>query len=104
MGGISGGEFIVLAVVAMIVLGPEKLPKYAAQLAKWIKAARRWMDQVKDQVGEELGPEAADVDWKSMDPRQYDPRRIVKDALVAPAASALQRPSNAPTPFDSEAT
>ena len=30
-----------------------------------------------------MGPEFDDVDWKALDPRQYDPRRIVRDALMA---------------------
>ena len=34
-----------------------------------------------DQVRQELGPEFDDVDWRKFDPRQYDPRRIVREAL-----------------------
>ncbi len=30
---------------------------------------------------EELGPDFDDMDWKKLDPRQYDPRRIIREAL-----------------------
>ena len=29
-----------------------------------------------------MGPDFEDVDWTSYDPRQYDPRRIVLEALM----------------------
>ena len=35
-----------------------------------------------EQVRSELGPEFDDVDWRKLDPRQYDPRRIVREALA----------------------
>ncbi len=34
-----------------------------------------------ESVRRELGPEFDDVDWAKLDPRQYDPRRIVREAL-----------------------
>src|SRR3954452_23783821 len=33
------------------------------------------------QMREELGPEFDEIDWRKLDPRQYDPRRIVREAL-----------------------
>jgi sec-independent protein translocase protein TatB len=79
--GINGSEFIVLLVVAAIVLGPERLPQYAAQLARLVRELRRMAQGASTQMREELGPEFDDIDWRKLDPRQYDPRRIVRDAL-----------------------
>lgn len=81
MFGISGPEFIVLLAVAAIVLGPERLPQYAQQLARLVRELRRMAQGAQEQVRAELGPEFEDVDWRKLDPRQYDPRRIVRDAL-----------------------
>lgn len=36
----------------------------------------------KDRMREEMGPDFDDIDWKQLDPRQYDPRRIIRDALL----------------------
>lgn len=82
MFGINGGEAIIILVVAILVIGPERLPKYAEQLAGLVKRARVLMADAKEKVSEELGPEITDVDWAQLDPRRYDPRRIVRDALL----------------------
>ena len=80
--GINGGELLVIALLALLVIGPERLPQYAAQLGRFVREARRMAVGARDQVRAELGPEFDDVDWQKLDPRQYDPRRIVKDALT----------------------
>jgi len=73
---------------------------------------------------DELGPDFDELEWKKLDPRQYDPRRILKEALldetparpaVTPAAttpaieSAYQKRQRylregRPAPFDPDAT
>ncbi len=82
MFSINGGEFIVLIVVALVVLGPERLPQYASQLAKLVREAKAFAVKAREQVREEMGEEFDDVDWQALDPRRYDPRRIVRDALL----------------------
>jgi sec-independent protein translocase protein TatB len=80
--GINGSEFVVLLVVAAVVLGPERLPQYAAQLGRLVRELRRMAQGASQQMREELGPEFDDIDWRKLDPRQYDPRRIVREALA----------------------
>jgi sec-independent protein translocase protein TatB len=80
--GVNGSEFIVLLVVAAVVLGPERLPRYAQQLARLIRELRRMAQGASAQMRDELGPEFDDIDWRKLDPRQYDPRRIVREALA----------------------
>jgi sec-independent protein translocase protein TatB len=89
VGPISGGELIVLLVLAAIVLGPERLPNYAQQLARLVRELRRMAQGATAQVRQEMGDEFNDVDWKKLDPRQYDPRRIVKEALLDPLDEAI---------------
>jgi sec-independent protein translocase protein TatB len=79
--GISGSEFLVLLVVAAVVLGPERLPQYAQQLARLVRELRRMAQGASEQMRSELGPEFDEIDWRKLDPRQYDPRRIVREAL-----------------------
>ena len=81
MFGINGPEFLVLALIALLVVGPERLPQYAAQLGRMVRELRRMANGARDQVRAELGPEFDDIDWQKLDPRQYDPRRIVREAL-----------------------
>ncbi len=81
MFGINPGEFAVLLLVALIVVGPERLPKYAQHLGRLVREGRRMAMGLREQVRGELGPEFDDVDWTKLDPRQYDPRKIIRDAL-----------------------
>ena len=82
MFGLSTEKFVILAIIAVFVLGPERLPHYAAQLAKLVKQLRRMVDGAKEQLSQEMGDEFSEVDWQKLDPRQYDPRRIIRDALL----------------------
>ena len=78
----NAGEAAILLVIILVVVGPERLPQYASQLARIVRELRKMAMGAKEQVRAELGPEFDDVDWKKLDPRQYDPRKIVRDALV----------------------
>ena len=108
---INGWELVVLVVVALLVIGPERLPEYSAKLAKMVKQLRGLADAAKVQLREQMGPEFDDVDWK-----QYDPRRIVREALmddgtdeaqpseVKAQSSSQRRAPDEPTPYDEDAT
>ena len=79
--GISGSEFLVIILVAVIVVGPQRLPEYTRKLTQMVRQLRVFLDNARSQIAEEVGPEMADLDLSSLDPRQYDPRKIVRDAL-----------------------
>lgn len=82
---VNGWEFILLIVLAVVILGPERLPEYAAKLAHFVRQARAMAEGAKGQLREQMGPEFDDIDWRQYDPRQYDPRRIVREALLDPS-------------------
>jgi len=44
-------------------------------------SAEKLVDNAQAQMKSEMGEGFEDVDWKKLDPRQYDPRRIVREAL-----------------------
>ncbi|MGN8246817.1 twin-arginine translocase TatA/TatE family subunit [Cellulomonas soli] len=91
---INGGEWLVLLLVAILVIGPERLPQYAEQLGVWARRARRFAKDARTRVDDELGEDIKDVDWAALDPRRYDPRRIVREALLddEPVARAATAP------------
>ncbi|WP_076262622.1 Sec-independent protein translocase protein TatB [Intrasporangium flavum] len=112
---INGWELLLLGVLAVIVLGPERLPEYAAKFGRFVRQARAMADRAKEQLKDEMGPEFSDIDWRAYDPRQYDPRKIVRDALNSPAEEAEVEPDkpvsaprghdpSKPTPWDADAT
>jgi len=79
---INPGELVILLIVAIVVIGPERLPKYAAELGRLVREVRTFARNAREQVRSEMGEEFDDVDWQALDPRRYDPRRIVREALL----------------------
>ncbi|WP_029210363.1 twin-arginine translocase TatA/TatE family subunit [Arsenicicoccus bolidensis] len=82
MWDVNGTEFLLLIVIAVVVLGPERLPEYAAKLGQLVRQAKAYAEGAKTSLRDQMGPEFDDIDWRQYDPRQYDPRRIVREALL----------------------
>jgi len=80
--GLTIDKVFIILVIALFLIGPERLPQYAAQLAKLVRNLRDMANGAKERMREEMGPEFDEVDWTKLDPRQYDPRRIIRDALL----------------------
>ncbi|GAA1605610.1 twin-arginine translocase TatA/TatE family subunit [Leucobacter chromiireducens] len=80
--GLTFEKMLVILVIALFVVGPDRLPMYAKKLGDLVRNIKRMADGAKDRLRDEMGPEFDEVDWKQLDPRQYDPRRIIRDALV----------------------
>jgi sec-independent protein translocase protein TatB len=79
-----------LLVLAVFILGPERLPQYARAFAQFIKKMRAMANSAQAQMKDELGEGFEDLDWKKLDPRQYDPRRIIREALLEDDTAAVK--------------
>lgn len=90
--GLDLNKLLVIGVIAVVLIGPERLPHYAEMLARFLKRSGEYLKGAKERVAEEMGPEFTETDWRKLDPRQYDPRRIIRDAILEPDA-----PSAAPS-------
>jgi sec-independent protein translocase protein TatB len=66
---IGTGELMALAVVALLVLGPEKLPRYAADAARFLRQVRNLANDARSEVTKELGPELDGLNLREMNPR-----------------------------------
>ncbi len=74
MSGIGGSEFLLLCLIGLLVLGPERLPRVASQLGHWLGKARLMTRTMKRQLEEEL-------DLKKnigIDPKDLDPNELLK--------------------------
>ena len=80
--GLTPDKLIIIVIIAVFLIGPDRLPGYAARLAQLVKQLRTFADDAKDRMREEMGDDFDEVDWRKLDPRQYDPRRIIREALV----------------------
>jgi sec-independent protein translocase protein TatB len=50
----SFGEIAVIGVVALVVLGPERMPKVARTIGEWIGKAQRYVNEVKSDINREM--------------------------------------------------
>ncbi|KZX22265.1 twin-arginine translocase TatA/TatE family subunit [Rathayibacter tanaceti] len=82
MFGLTFDKLLIIGVIAVFVLGPDRLPYYASQLGQLVRKMRGFATQARERVKDEMGEEFNEVDWRKLDPRQYDPRRIIRDALL----------------------
>ncbi|HNI71334.1 MAG TPA: sec-independent translocase [Marmoricola sp.] len=110
MFGIGPAEVIVIAVVALMVFGPDRLPEFARQAGRLVRQLRQLAKGAQDSLREELGPEYADLKLTDLDPRQAIRKHILEamdeeDPVVGAAAiTAARLPRGTRPPFDSEAT
>lgn len=78
MFGIGLPEFMVIAVVAMLVFGPDRLPDFARQAGRMVRQVRQLTKQARDDIRAELGPEYADFELTDLDPRRAIRKHIIE--------------------------
>jgi sec-independent protein translocase protein TatB len=72
-------KLLVLAVIALIVFGPNELPKIASQAGKVLRDLRRIAEGAKADLREGLGPEFQDFDFEDLNPRRFVQKRLLED-------------------------
>lgn len=81
MFGLTFEKLFLVAIIAGFVLGPQRLPGYAHRLGRAVRTLRNFVDSTRSTAEAEMGVPLRRSEWESLDLRQYDPRRIVADAL-----------------------
>ena len=120
---IGWGEIVVLALAALFIFGPDRLPGLAKDAATGIKKAREAITGVRGQLHDTLGDDFDHL--RDVDLRQYHPKTFIRSQLlgddedpsVKPSATgstaagagrstrtAVRRDSAVPPPFDVDAT
>ena len=112
---IGWGEIVVLALAALFIFGPERLPDLAKDAAIGLKKVRAAIRGVREQVNESLGDDLPEL--RNLDLRQYHPKTFIRSQLLgdddeepgdypvsAPVTVARPRDHATPPPFDSDAT
>jgi sec-independent protein translocase protein TatB len=108
--GIGLPELMVIAVVAVVVFGPDRLPDFARQAGRMVRQVRKFTESARDEIREELGPEFSDFELTDLDPRRAV-RKYIDDAWnEAEEDAEPARPGLRPLdegelpPYDSDAT
>ena len=77
---IGWGEIIVLALAALFIFGPERLPGLAKEAAEGIKRIRTALTGVRTQVNESLGDDLPGL--RDLDLRKYHPKTFIRTQLL----------------------
>lgn len=109
MFGLTLEKLLLVGLIAAVVIGPQRLPAVVARLTSLLRALRGVVDAARHRAATELGVPADATEWRALDPRRYDPRRIIAEALAAPpvviaADTASGAGSPATGPISSEST
>jgi sec-independent protein translocase protein TatB len=105
-------KLLILAVLALVVFGPNELPKMAAKAGRALRELRRIAEGAKSDLREGLGPEFADFDIDDLNPRRFVQKHLLSDqkepdpneADAGGTASADALPADREPAFDAEAT
>lgn len=99
------GEALLLLVLALIIFGPDQLPKVASQAGRALRQLRTMANSARDDLREGLGPEFADFDMADLNPRRFVRKHLLEDTddrdqvTEEPLLPFGERP-----PYDTEAT
>lgn len=114
--GIGPLELVVIAIVAVLVFGPDRLPEFARTAGRLLRQARQVVTNAQNDLRDELGPEFADLDVNDLNPRSFVRKHLLDgidddtEAMDKPTAGSLdltdrpRLPAGQRAPYDPEAT
>lgn len=103
MFGISGGEFVLLILLALLIFGPDQLPKAAQQIGRVLRQLRTMANSASSDIKEGLGPEYKDFDVQDLNPKRFIQKHFWEEEEEA-AKKPVSRLNGKRPPFDDEAT
>ncbi|MFI9152011.1 sec-independent translocase [Streptomyces sp. NPDC053367] len=74
-------ELVTLIVLAVLVFGPDKLPKVIQDVTRTIRKIREFSESAKRDIREELGPEFKDFEFEDLNPRTFIRKQLDNDDL-----------------------
>jgi sec-independent protein translocase protein TatB len=108
-------KLLILAVIALVIFGPNELPKIAAQAGRALRDLRKIAEGAKNDLREGLGPEFADFELDDLNPKRFVKKHFLDDLNGDSAKAAAPSPAHATAngtllapgerpPFDPDAT
>ena len=110
MFGVGLQELALIAFIAVLFIGPERMPELARQAGAILRKARDFANSARDELRDELGPSYADLELRDLDPRTIVRKHIIEAMEGAEDSARPQRSGHAPLgegelpPYDVEAT
>ncbi|MPY52927.1 sec-independent translocase [Streptomyces acidicola] len=74
-------ELVTIVVLAVLVFGPEKLPKMIQDVTRTIRKIRDFSESAKQDIRQELGPEFKDFEFEDLNPKTFIRKQLDNDEL-----------------------
>ncbi|GAA3156469.1 MULTISPECIES: sec-independent translocase [Streptomyces] len=74
-------ELVTLIVLAVLVFGPDKLPKVIQDVTRTIRKIRDFSESAKQDIRQELGPEFKDFEFEDLNPKTFIRKQLDNDDL-----------------------
>ncbi|WP_369172204.1 sec-independent translocase [Streptomyces sp. R28] len=74
-------ELVTLVVLAVLVFGPDKLPKLIQDATRTIRKIREFSESAKQDIRQELGPEFKDFEFEDLNPKTFIRKQLDNDEL-----------------------
>ncbi|MFB8772302.1 sec-independent translocase [Streptomyces broussonetiae] len=74
-------ELVTLIVLAVLVFGPDKLPKVIQDVTRTIRKIRDFSESAKQDIRQELGPEFKDFEFEDLNPKTFIRKQLDNDEL-----------------------
>ncbi|TPQ16060.1 sec-independent translocase [Streptomyces sporangiiformans] len=74
-------ELVTLVVLAVLVFGPEKLPKMIQDVSRTIRKIRDFSESAKEDIRQELGPEFKDFEFEDLNPKTFIRKQLDNEDL-----------------------
>jgi sec-independent protein translocase protein TatB len=118
---LSFTKLLILAVIALVVFGPDRLPGLATQAGRMLRELRRMADGARSELQDQLGPEFSQFDLNDLNPKHFVRKHLLDEVTSDGAAASATgngnglgpmaaagtevrlRPGESP-PYDAEAT
>ncbi len=100
------GEILIVAVIGLLVFGPERLPRAAADAAKWMRQIRSMASGARQDLADSAGIDLDETVDTVKSLREFHPRRLAANLLndESEPTKPAKPPAPAPPPFDPDAT
>jgi sec-independent protein translocase protein TatB len=85
---LSISKILILGLLALIIFGPDQLPKVAAQAGRALRDLRRIAESAKADLQEGLGPEFRDFDINDLNPRTFVRKHLWEEFDATETGSA----------------
>ena len=74
-------ELITIIVLAVLVFGPDKLPKVIQDVMRTVRKIREFSESAKQDIRQELGPEFKDFEFEDLNPKTFIRKQLDNDEL-----------------------